>query len=61
MAAVKQRQFTYAMCKISEIWTKISRAIHVQKYLELFMCRETSLLFRKREFCDGQFCGIKEL
>lgn len=55
MTAVKQHQFTYAMPKISEIWAKISRAIHGS-------CADEPLyIFRKREFCHGLFCGIKEL
>lgn len=55
MTAVKQHQFTQAMPKISEIWAKISRVIH-DSYAD-----EPFHLFRKREFCYGEFCGIKEM
>lgn len=55
MAAIKQHFITYAVPQISEIWAEISRASHGS-------CADEPLcIFRKKEFCHGQFTGIKEL
>lgn len=54
VSAVKQHLFTYVVPKISEVWAEISRAIN-GSWADELLC-----IFRNREFCHGQFCGIKE-